>query len=302
MLPKPSRRPAPLGLAGAGTQSSERPWAARGLMSDPAGRSLLSATLNEDARFLYPSSDEYWAAGVTVGDRLYEPEIDWLLHLAAERPYSLIDCGANLGYWAIVASSRPYGRHPAVAIEASRANFELLVMNARANGDRFQVLHRAILDESGKQVTLYGRRHYGMSLLKSWHPDDSDRFETVETITIDEIAERYVVDRRHPALIKLDVEGSEIEAMMGGHRMREEGALFAYEDHGKEPSHRVSRFVLSLGNVDVWHVGADFRPTRIASAEQLGPIKSDSRMGYNFFACLRTSPWASIFADRGDAE
>ena len=46
-------------------------------MSEPAGRELLSATLNEDARFFYPPNDEYWSAGATVGDRLYEPEVDF---------------------------------------------------------------------------------------------------------------------------------------------------------------------------------------------------------------------------------
>jgi FkbM family methyltransferase len=270
-------------------------------MSDPTGRELLSATLNEDARFLFPPNDEYWSAGVTVGDRLYEPEVDWLLRRAAERPYALVDCGANIGYWSIVASSRPYGRHPAVAIEASRANWELLVLNARANGDRFRVLHRAILDESGKRVTLYGRKHYGMSLREDWHPGDGDRSEEVETITVDEVADHYTPDRRHPALVKLDVEGSEIEAMLGGRRTLDEGALFVYEDHGKEPSHRISRFVLSLGDVGIWHVGADLRPARVAGVDQVAMVKTDARMGYNFFACRRGSPWSSIFVEAGGA-
>jgi FkbM family methyltransferase len=252
-------------------------------------------TLNEDARFIFPSNDEYWSVGVTVGEGLYEPEIDWLLRHAMGRPYVLIDCGANMGYWAILASSAPYGRHATVAIEASRANYEILTLNLGANNGRFVALHRAILDQSGQRVRLYGRRHYGMSVRTDWHPDSSAFFEEVETITIDVVAERYLPERRYPALIKIDVEGSEIEAIKGARGMIEEGALFIYEDHGKEPTHPVSRFVLAQEGLDVWRVNSDQTPIRITTIEQVAAIKQDARMGYNFFAHKRTSPWSSVF-------
>jgi hypothetical protein len=140
-------------------------------LSYDRSRGLTSATLNEDARFIFPLNDEYWAVGITVGKRLYEPEVDRLLRRAIDRPYVLIDCGANMGYWANLASSAPYGRHAAVAIEASRANYEILTLNVGANHGRFVALHRAILDRSGQRVRLYGQRHYGMSVRTDWHPE-----------------------------------------------------------------------------------------------------------------------------------
>ena len=104
----------------------------------------MCATLNEDATFIFPQSDNYWCPSVTVGEGLYEPEIDWLMQRASDKPYAMLDCGANFGYWSVLASSAPYGRHAVVAIEASRANCELLRHNAQANGDRFSILHRAV--------------------------------------------------------------------------------------------------------------------------------------------------------------
>ena len=74
--------------------------------------------LNEDACLIFPENDNYWSLGTTLGRHLDEPEIDWVLQRAIDRPYALIDCGANIGYWSVLASSMPYGRHRAVAIEA----------------------------------------------------------------------------------------------------------------------------------------------------------------------------------------
>ena len=214
-------------------------------MIEPAGPGLTCAVLNEDAKFVFPADDNYWCPSVTVGKGLYEPEIDWLLQRAGERPYAMLDCGANIGYWSVLASSAPYGRHPVVAIEASRANCQLLLRNAQANGDRFLTLHRAVYAESHKLVQLFGHRHYGKSLRIDWHADGSDHVEEVETITIDDVTDRYFPNREYPMLLKIDVEGAEIEAIKGARRQMDEGALLIYEDHGKDPRHEVSRYILA---------------------------------------------------------
>lgn len=262
----------------------------------PVLSDMVSVMLNGDARFLIPKVEPYWsAAEVTNGT--YEPEIDLVLRRAAGRPYAMLDAGANYGFWSILASSAPYGRHPTVAIEPSRMNFEILVLNAGANGNRFHTLRRAVLDETGKHVTLYGKTHCGLSLRKDWHPDETDQFEEVETITLDEVADRYAPNRRYPAFIKLDVEGSEIEGLRGARRLIDEGALIVYEDHGKEAMHPASCFVLSLDDVVVWRMGSDGRATRVTAIEQVAWIKTDPILGYNFFAHRRSSPWSSVFED-----
>jgi FkbM family methyltransferase len=256
---------------------------------------IVSVTLNHDARFLFPQGESYWSAD--LGPANYEPDIDWVLRRASGRPYVMLDAGANYGFWSILTSSAPYGRHPTVAIEPSRVNFEWLVRNAIANRNRFHTLRRAVLDESGKRAILYGKKHYGLSLRKDWHPSDVDQSEEVETVTLDEVAGRYAPNRKYPPFIKLDVEGSEIGAIKGASGLIDEGALIGYEDHGKEPTHPVSRFVLALDGIDIWSVGPDQRATRITAIEQVAAIKIIPERGYNFFAYRRSSPWSSVFED-----
>ena len=262
-------------------------------MSETAGAGMVRVAINSDAMFLIPEADPYWTADWAKGG--YEQDMTWLLRRAADRPYALFDAGANYGYWSILASSAPFGGHSAIAIEPCRTNFEILLHNAAANSNRFQTLRRACLDETGKRATLYGTKHYGLSLRTDWHPDDVGQFEDVETITLDDVADRYLPERSHPALVKIDVEGSEIAAMRGARKLIGEGALIAYEDHGKEAEHPATRFVLSLADVDLWHVGADNQPTRITAIGQMNEIKTDPKAGYNLFFCRNTSPWTSAF-------
>ena len=52
--------------------------------------------------------------------------------------YTLLDCGANYGYWSVLVSSKPFGSHKAIAIEPSGQNYPKLANNARVNGNRFE--------------------------------------------------------------------------------------------------------------------------------------------------------------------
>jgi FkbM family methyltransferase len=266
-------------------------------MNEAVDPETVSVLLNEDARFIFPRGDTFWTKKVAGG---HEPELDHFLRCAADRPYVLLDAGANFGYWSILASSAPYGRHAAVAVEASRGNFERLVANAVANNGRFQTVHRALLDVSGKHVSLYGKKHFGLSLRKDWHPEDAERFEDVETITLDEVAERYFAKRDCPVVIKLDVEGVEVDAIKGGRRLLDDGALMIYEDHGKDRTHRVSRFVMALDGFAVWYFSRDDqtannRAIRITTLDQVEVIKKNPKLGYNFFTYRQPSPWSSLF-------
>ena len=73
-------------------------------MTEARSPGLAGVMINEDARFVFPEGDWYWEKHIKRG--FYEPEIERMLRRAAERPYALIDAGANFGYWSIVASSR----------------------------------------------------------------------------------------------------------------------------------------------------------------------------------------------------
>ena len=65
----------------------------------------------------FPFGDGYWSL---LLDRsfVYEGEIEQFLRSVADVDYSFVDGGANFGFWSVLASSRPFGSHPVIAIEA----------------------------------------------------------------------------------------------------------------------------------------------------------------------------------------
>ena len=114
--------------------------------------------LGEDARFIVPFADSYWSWLV---DRnfIYEDEIERFLRSVADVDYHFVDGGANFGFWSVLVSSRPFGKHAATAIEASSANVAWLTRNAELNDRRFKILHCAIGSENGSRVRLKGTKH-----------------------------------------------------------------------------------------------------------------------------------------------
>lgn len=262
-----------------------------------SGHGLFCVDLDADSRFIFPLGDVYWTNALLRREGDFEPDLKWLLRRARDMPYVMLDCGANMGYWSILASSASFGGHPVVSIEASHSTVELLANNARANHGRFRVVHRAVASASGNTVQLWGTKHAGRSLRDDWKPEGNGMVEDVETISLDDASARYFPEGGLPVLIKLDVEGVETEAMMGAQRLMEEGALVAYEDHGKDATHSATRYVLGLREMRIWSLDTDERLIPIESVAQLDRIKTNPMTGYNFFAYRQSSPWARLFSE-----
>src|SRR5581483_6564426 len=86
-----------------------------------------------------------------------------LFRHSADVDYTLIDCGANYGYWSVLVSSRPFGAHRAIAIEPSSQNFPKLANNAKVNDDRFETMKCAIGAVRGT-AHLRGTKHEAFSI------------------------------------------------------------------------------------------------------------------------------------------
>ena len=65
--------------------------------------------LNADATFAFPYGDGYWSKLLNRSFS-YENELELLFQHSADVDYTLLDCGANYGYWSVLVSSKPFGR------------------------------------------------------------------------------------------------------------------------------------------------------------------------------------------------
>ena len=93
--------------------------------------------LNPQAIFSFPYGDGYWSKLLNRTFK-YEDELELLLLDSKDVNYTLIDCGANYGYWSVMVSSERFGSHRSIAIEPSSVNFPRLAHNAKINGGRFE--------------------------------------------------------------------------------------------------------------------------------------------------------------------
>ncbi len=237
--------------------------------------------LGEDALFAFPFGDGYWGL---LFDRsfVYEPELEQFLRGIADVDYTFIDCGANFGYWSVLVTSRPFGSHSALAIEASRENVTKLAKNAQINGDRFKVLHRAIGASTGGQALLSGRNHAAFSIAG----DASGRHgEKVDITTLDSLLDEEHVAPDRRLVIKLDLEGLEIDAMKGGKRLLHRDAIIVCEEHGSDRNHTVSRYILDETPHRLFM--RDPRTARyvpVIELSMLDRLKVAPSIGYNVFA------------------
>jgi FkbM family methyltransferase len=232
--------------------------------------------LNDDATFAFPYGDGYWSK-LLNRTFCYEDELDLLFHASADVDYTLLDCGANYGYWSVLVSSKPYGSHKAIAIEPSGANFPKLANNADINNNRFEVMKCAIGAGRGT-ARLSGTKHEAFSIA------GGDSGEEVPVIALDNLLDDGKVSPGGKFLIKLDVEGVEIEAIKGGARLLKEDSVILCEEHGNDPNHTVSRFILEQTPMKL--IVYDPRSNRMETVTELSildRIKVSANVGYNVF-------------------
>jgi FkbM family methyltransferase len=237
----------------------------------------IAIRLNPDATFEFPYGDGYWSKLLNLSYQ-YEDELELLFRDSADVDYTLLDCGANYGYWSVLVSSKPFGSHKAIAIEPSGQNFPKLANNARVNGNRFELMKCAIGAVRGT-ARLSGTKHEAFSIAGS----QTDG-EEVPVIALDNLLDDGKVAASGKFLIKLDVEGVEIEAMKGGARLLQGDSVILCEEHGNDPQHTVSRYILEQTPLKL--IVFDPRSNRLETVTDLSildRIKVSTHVGYNVF-------------------
>ena len=238
----------------------------------------IAIKLNSDATFEFPYGDGYWSKLLNRSYQ-YEDELELLFRDSVGVDYTLLDCGANFGYWSVLVSSAPYGSHKAIAIEPSSQNFAKLKNNAEINRNRFEVMKCAIGAARGT-ARLSGTKHEAFSIAGG----AGSGGEEVPVIALDNLLDDGRISAQGKYLIKLDVEGVEVEAIKGGTRLLQGDSVLLCEEHGNDRDHAVSRYILEQTPLKL--IVYDPRTNRLETVTELSildRIKVSTHVGYNVF-------------------
>lgn len=239
----------------------------------------IAMRLNADAIFAFPYGDGYWSK-LLNRSLSYESELELLFLDSRDVDYVLIDCGANYGYWSVLVSSAPFGAHKAIAIEPSSVNFAKLSNNAAISGNRFEVLNCAIGAVRGT-ARLSGTKHEAFSIAGPANADGED----VPVLALDNLIDDGKIAATGRYLVKLDVEGVEIDAIKGGARLLQTDTVILCEEHGSDRAHTVSRYILDHTPLKlIVHDPASNRFETLKELSMLDRIKTARNIGYNVFA------------------
>lgn len=168
----------------------------------------------------------------SLRDVLHGRDYELLKEFVPKSGDYVIDAGAGVGEYAVVASTM-VGRHGKVlAVEASAEPFHYLRKNSRLNPHKnIAPLRAAISDKKGKiKIFRPEGTSFVDSITKSWHgPTHS---YSVNSITVDELVRKFKLGKLD--LLKLDIEGAELLALRGAKKtMSKLKPKIIIETHGE---------------------------------------------------------------------
>jgi FkbM family methyltransferase len=199
----------------------------------------------------------------------YEPELQSALRQLIPPGRVIYDVGANIGYVSLLLAKAAGEAGKVFAFEALPSNIDQLRRNVALNAmeRRVTIIDRAVTQASGP-VRFLVHASAGMGKVDG-SAGREDRYEsevTVPGISLDEFV--YGQVNPPPQVVKMDIEGGEVLALPGMHRVLTEARpLMLMELHGPE-SCRAAWETLTASGYEICWMRPGF-PV-ISSLEALG--------------------------------
>jgi len=156
-----------------------------------------------EGKIIFDEGDPVMAGAISFGK--YEPETVAIFRSCLKEGMAVIDIGANLGYFTVIAASRVGPSGKVLAYEPDPHNFGLLERNIAANGFRnVTAIPIALSDRAGTRELFFGDNQTTHSF---GDKRGTGRSESVVTDTLDNSLR--ALGYSGVDIIKMDIEGAE---------------------------------------------------------------------------------------------
>lgn len=266
-----------LGSLAIGVDRLFGPLSSVAALKDVKGEVRLGAT----RRIEFRAFDYYWAGCLWTG-KTYEEDVERTFARLASIPNKLfVDGGAKIGYWTVKLSEPLHDYARFIAVEANPAVHLYLQRNMTLDGIGGVALNAAIAERDGQIVHLSGAADHASASV-------GNEGIAVETVSVAGLLRRHGEDLPSGmvAVVKLDVEGSEIAAIDGAQGDHGFDLLFVFEDWPRSGMTVVAH-LLAKG-YDIAGIAEDGTAQRIANVADAQAFNRRNTRVYgpsNLIAC-----------------
>ncbi|MCX6035922.1 MAG: FkbM family methyltransferase [Chloroflexi bacterium] len=184
----------------------------------------------------------------------YEPELQSALRELIPTGAVIFDVGSNIGYVSLLLAKAAGAAGKVFAFEALPSNIEQLRRNVALNGMDAQVtvIASVVTQAPGPvRFLVHASRGMGKAAGSAGREDKVESEMTVPGISLDEFV--YGQGNPLPQVVKMDIEGGEVLALPGMHRVLAEARpLMLMELHGPESSRVAWETLTAAGYEMCW--------------------------------------------------
>jgi FkbM family methyltransferase len=152
-------------------------------------------------------------------DGVWEPDVTEWFRSALKPGMTFVDVGANVGYFSVLAAFLVGWDGRVIAFEAMPATHELLAKNVIVNWmTTFATAENLAVYRDSRRLKFYVRKYYhGNSSLAPVSHEEGRLFDDIQEIEVQAISldEYLCKNPARPDVIKVDVEGSELQVFRG---------------------------------------------------------------------------------------